>query len=121
MNRPKTYMTANSFSDHKLRTYSVGANILLTPIPEIRTAYNQDVFMVIARRLPMSAGEEELLKEERSKAAKKNAAKRRREAFDKSKSSGCVLLYHPEHNVAYFVGDKQKTERFKSSLWYQPQ
>ena len=48
---------------------------------------------------------------------KRQCMSKRREAFDKSKSSGCVLLYHPEHNVAYFVGDKQKTERFKSSLW----
>ena len=42
---------------------------------------------------------------------------KRTTAYANSKSSACLVLFHPQYKVVYVIGNKQTTIKFKSSMW----
>jgi hypothetical protein len=65
MQEPEKKLSTNTFSDRDLQRASISANILYACIPSMTTSRSLDVFMVIAKRKPLTAAEEKLLFEMR--------------------------------------------------------
>eukprot|EP00984_Skeletonema_dohrnii_P033220 scaffold29059_cov67-Skeletonema_dohrnii-CCMP3373.AAC.1 len=38
-------------------------------------------------------------------------------AYNKSNSNACLVLFLPQYNVVYVIGNKQTTRKLKSSMW----